>query len=120
MSDDFHDMYFVDAEDGYIFTGEQCLGSCVLMTRDGGRSWQSTALPPVAQLIAGGDHVYALSQSTPAVLLRSAIGSDRWTSLRLPVGASSELFIAAEGPTVGLLRSTQPELAPAPPPRGQL
>jgi photosystem II stability/assembly factor-like uncharacterized protein len=109
------DVYFADARNGYIFTSDHCPGRCVSVTHDGGRSWHSTALPPVAQVIAGSSYAYALSDSTAghrSTVLRNAVGSDRWTRLALPAGAyrhwsvlkSSSPYIAAGGSTIALLR----------------
>jgi photosystem II stability/assembly factor-like uncharacterized protein len=118
------DVYFADTRNGYIFTGDRCAPSCVIATHDGGRSWQPVRMPPVAQLIVGGDHVYALSRSGPAqrsVLLRSVVGTDHWTRLRLPVTGpepaglrtSSRLpYIAADGQTIALLRRSSAGTSP--------
>jgi hypothetical protein len=120
------DIYFADARDGYIFTADRCQERCLLTTRDGGRTWEPISLPPVAQLIGGGDDVYVLSPAGAhrrAALLRETVNSGRWAKLALPPTAAQRvapdrrrpvLYIAADGTSVALLRRASAGTSPTP------
>jgi photosystem II stability/assembly factor-like uncharacterized protein len=111
------DMLFANRRDGYNFTTVQCAHGCVMSSMDGGRSWRRDPLPAVTQLLSAGDAVYALvtpRAGAPTILLRSAVGSRRWTRLRLPVpsrhavaylgGAlATPFYLAAQGRSLALL-----------------
>jgi len=72
---------FANAEDGFLY------GPVLLSSHNGGRSWVRVQLPPVQELVLGRGFAYAVTGApfTPATgLWRTAVGSSRWTRLRLP------------------------------------
>jgi photosystem II stability/assembly factor-like uncharacterized protein len=108
------DMFFVDAHTGYVFAADECRIGCVIVTHDGGRSWQASTVPPLLQVLAGARFVYGLANSSPRpTVLRATIGTDRWTTVPIPTralpprtepGARPLPFIAVEGDTIAVLR----------------
>lgn len=116
------DLYFADAQDGYIFTGYHCASDCLLATGNGGRSWHPAPLPAVARLVRGGSNLYALvarGPDQPLGLLRSADGGQRWTGVSLPV-TSRALDLAAQGAALVLLRPSSAGTDPSPDQLGRL
>jgi photosystem II stability/assembly factor-like uncharacterized protein len=101
---------FANAANGFLY------GPGLLATHDGGRSWTRQSLPPVETLAVSGGYGYAITvtpRTMAASLYRTAIGSDRWTRLKLPRGAgrpvsynhpNGQLLLQVEGRTVMLLR----------------
>jgi hypothetical protein len=102
------DVTFANAEDGFLY------GPLLLSSHDGGRSWTRVNLPPVQELVLGRGYAYAVTGApfTPATgLWRTAIGSSRWTRLRLPAhsqhlmaGQTGGLQLEADGGTLALLQ----------------
>jgi photosystem II stability/assembly factor-like uncharacterized protein len=96
------DIAFGDAANGFLF------GPGLLITHDGGRTWQRQSLPPIDTLIVGAGYAYALTQARTGAgvsLLRAAVGSDRWTRLSLPAVGTGALRLAVEDHTVVLLHA---------------
>jgi photosystem II stability/assembly factor-like uncharacterized protein len=100
---------FANAEDGFLY------GPILLSSHDGGRSWVRVKLPPVQELVLGRRYAFAVTGApfTAATgLWRTAVGSSRWTRLRLPgdlqhlkAGENwGGLQLEAEGRTLELLQ----------------
>jgi photosystem II stability/assembly factor-like uncharacterized protein len=119
-ADAVSDVVFANARDGFLY------GPRLLATFNGGRSWVRPPLPAVDEVVVGDRDAYALSvaPSTLAISLRrAAIGSSRWTRLRLPRGlfhpTADDSYGAprlyAEGSTLVLLQQgfTGPGLTPS-------
>src|SRR5919198_425027 len=116
------DMFFVDAHTGYVFAADECRIGCVIVTHDGGRSWQASTVPPLLQVLAGARFVYGLANSSPRpTVLRATIGTDRWTTVPIPTralpprtepGARPLPFIAVEGDTIAVLRRSPAGTSP--------
>ena len=109
-------MYFADPRHGYIYTTGRC-STCLLTTSDGGRTWQPTPLPAVAQLVSSDDTtaggrratIYALASRgapTQPLLYRTIPGAARWTRLELPT-TSSDILLAAQGRSVAVLATVR-------------
>jgi len=91
--------YFIPANPNRMLTGA---GNALLVTTDGGQSWQSTGMPPTGtpRSIAvqpGSDAVIMVSLGQ--VILRTDNGGAAWASSQLPNNVTANaLWIAADNP----------------------
>lgn len=95
---------FANSEVGYAY------GPALLMTTDGGATWQRQTAPPVLALEAARGTVLRVVTNTPGcppycstVVQRAAVGGHTWTSVYTPPVRAGDVELLRQGGQVALL-----------------